>query len=107
MTLLAWGSSFGPVREAMEMLNRDNPNGANMIHFQALWPFPTDTAELLSRARRLIAVEGNWSGQFARSVRGETGIGVDGLITRYDGLPLSPSYILEELERVRGRERVA
>jgi len=101
LTFVAWGSTYGPLREAVDSLN-ENGAKANMVHFSTIWPLPPDAAEpLLSRARRLIAVEGNYSGQLARLIRRELGIRVGGLIRRYDGLPLSPGYILTKLEGVK------
>jgi len=96
LTLVCWGSTYGPLREAVDSLDK-NDTSANMIHFRAIWPFPPGAGELLTRAKRLIAVEGNYSGQLARLIRRELGIKVDSLIRRYDGLPLSPGYILAEV----------
>lgn len=93
LTFVGWGSTYGPLREAVDRLNAHRRR-ANMIHFRAIWPLPPGAEELLSRAKRLIAVEGNHSGQLARLIRRETGIQVAGLILKYDGLPLSPGYIL-------------
>lgn len=97
LTFIGWGSTYGPLREAVDTLNAEGKR-ANMVHLRAIWPFPPGTEELLSRARELIAVEGNYSGQLAQLIRRETGIKVDGLITKYDGLPLSPGYILAKLK---------
>ncbi|MGQ9478005.1 MAG: 2-oxoacid:acceptor oxidoreductase subunit alpha [Candidatus Bipolaricaulia bacterium] len=101
LTFLAWGSTWGPLREAVERLNSAGEH-ANMLHFSAIWPFPAGVAEALKKAKRLIAVEGNYSGQLARLIRQETGLKVDGLIAKYDGLPLSPGYILGKLRQLEG-----
>lgn len=100
LTLIGWGSTYGPLRAAVDSLNKNGAKRANMIHFPAVWPLPEAAGELLSRTRRLIAVEGNYSGQLARLIRRELGIQVDGLITRYDGRPFSPGYILTRLKEV-------
>ena len=98
VTLAGWGSSFGPIREAVDRLNK-GVGTANSLHFVDLWPFPTEGAlPFLKSAVRLVAVENNGTGQFGRLLRAHTGIQVDDQILRFDGRPVSPEYILERLQ---------
>lgn len=98
-TFVAWGSSYGPVREAMERLN-DDGGSFNFLHFTDVWPLPADRAmPFLQSAKRLVSVEGNATGQFARLLRAYTGVKVDQEIHRYDGRPVSPEHVLKHLER--------
>jgi 2-oxoglutarate/2-oxoacid ferredoxin oxidoreductase subunit alpha len=98
VTLLCWGSSFGPVKEAMERLNREK-TPVRLVHLSELWPFPKDAvAKALKGAQKLIGVEGNATGQMNRLLRQETGSAADRLVLRYDGRPFTPEYILRELE---------
>jgi 2-oxoglutarate ferredoxin oxidoreductase subunit alpha len=46
-------------------------------------------------AKRTIIVENNYSGQFARYLRGETSFVADGHIRKYDGEPFMPHHIVE------------
>ena len=48
----------------------------------------------VSEAKRSIIVENNYSGQFHRFARGETGVDVDGHIRKYDGEPFMPHHIV-------------
>ena len=43
----------------------------------------------------MIAVEGNAPGQFSRLIRRETGFHITKQMLRYDGLPITPEYILK------------
>jgi len=43
-------------------------------------------------------VENNQSGQFARFLRGETGLVPDGHIRKYDGEPFMPHHIADGVE---------
>lgn len=96
-TFVAWGSSYGPVREAVDLINKGKGT-ANLLHFTDLWPFPEKKVlPLLASAKRLVDVESNGTGQFASLLRATTGKQVDHKILRYDGRPLSPEYILERL----------
>jgi len=97
LTLLAWGSSYGPVREAMERINAQG-GSANLVQFVDLWPMPVEQVRAaLSGARRLVCVETNATGQLAHLLQSEAGIVAERLL-RYDGRPLTASYILEHLE---------
>ena len=98
LTLVGWGSSYGPMREAVERLNA-SVGKVGMVHFGDVYPFPSEAAQsALRSAGRLVAVEGNATGQFATLLRAYAGIEVDGQIHRYDGRPFSPEYILDHIE---------
>ena len=96
ISLVCWGSTYGPTREAVDWLD----GKANMIHFSAVEPFPAGAEKLLRDAHKLVAVEGNATGQLAALIRMRTGIQVDGLISRYDGRPFRAAYIVERLKEV-------
>lgn len=100
VTFVAWSSSYGPVREAMGMLEKQGVS-SNLLHITDVWPFPADAvSEALAKAKRVVSVEGNYTGQMAGLIRRETGIEADQQILRYDGRPFSPEYILRELKGV-------
>lgn len=99
MTFICWGSTLAPLQEAVTWLNQQKPDAANILQFIDLWPFPADESRpFLESARKLIAVEGNATGQLAYLIRAETGIEVSGKILKFDGRPFSPEYILETLK---------
>jgi 2-oxoglutarate ferredoxin oxidoreductase subunit alpha len=101
VTLMGWGSTYGAMREAVDMLNARGTR-ANLLHFVDIWPFPeAKAAPLIEAARELVAVEGNQSGQFAHLVRAMTGRRADRMILRWDGRPISAEYIIEKLEEAK------
>ena len=53
------------------------------------------TDAIVNSAKKTIVVENNYSGQFYRYMRSETGLGVDGHIRKYDGEPFMPHHIVE------------
>jgi 2-oxoglutarate ferredoxin oxidoreductase subunit alpha len=95
VTLVGWGSTCGVIAEAVELL-RDERITANHLPVKWIVPFHADVvADILSRANRVIVVENNYSGQFARYMRSETGIAADGHIRKYDGEPFQPHHIVD------------
>jgi 2-oxoglutarate ferredoxin oxidoreductase subunit alpha len=97
LTLACWGSSLGPVAEAVARLNGAG-TPARMVHLSELWPFPKEAvAGALGKAPKLVLVEMNATGQLNCLLRQETGLKADHLVLRYDGLPLTPEYILKGL----------
>jgi 2-oxoglutarate ferredoxin oxidoreductase subunit alpha len=94
-TYACWGSTHGPLREAVDRMNAERPGSASMLHYSALWPFPVEATEAaFQKARRTVNVEVNATGQLARLIRTETGFVLDGQILRYDGRPFTPEYIV-------------
>jgi 2-oxoglutarate ferredoxin oxidoreductase subunit alpha len=97
ITFLCWGSTYGPLREAVDRLNAEKPGRANMLHFAGLHPFPVEaTEQALAHAKRTVAIEGNSTGQFETLLRTRTGYSVDEAIRRYDGRSFTPEYIIRE-----------
>ncbi|MBX6378515.1 MAG: 2-oxoacid:acceptor oxidoreductase subunit alpha, partial [Clostridia bacterium] len=93
LTLITWGSTWGPACEAADLLQADGLR-ANVLHFEDLWPFPAEKARAaLAGVRRSVCVEQNATGQFARFLRMCTGFQVDGQLHKYDGRPFSPQEI--------------
>ena len=94
VTLVGWGSTEGVVAEALEQL-RDQGVVANQLAIKWIVPFHGDhVVKILSAAKRTIIVENNYSGQFHRYLRSETGFSVDGHIRKYDGEPFMPHHIV-------------
>ncbi|MGQ9509444.1 MAG: 2-oxoacid:acceptor oxidoreductase subunit alpha [Thermodesulfobacteriota bacterium] len=91
---VCWGSSMGSVQEATFKLSSEGKRAA-MIHFSQIWPMvPENFFHYLNNAKKVICVESNATGQLAQLIRRETGFLIQHKILRYDGLPITPQYIL-------------
>lgn len=93
--LIAWGSTYGPCREAVGLLNAQGEQAA-MLHFAQVWPIQVDAARSALAAenvRRVTVVEGNATGQFASLLRERGLLGECGRMLRYDGLPFTGEEI--------------
>lgn len=96
LTFVSWGSSYGPVYEAMSAMN-ERGNSANMVHFVDLWPLTEAASEAFAAAKWIVAVEGNATGQFASLLRAHAAVDVDQMILRFDGRSFTPGYILDRI----------
>ncbi len=104
VTLVGWGSTQGMITEAVAALNAE---GISTNHLQIKWMVPfhgEQIMEILSTAKRTIIVENNYSGQFARYLRSETGFSADGHIRKYDGEPFMPHHIGDGVKAQIGGE---
>jgi hypothetical protein len=100
VTLVCWGSTAGVVQEAVERLAAEGIK-ANFIVGKWILPFHAkEFTEILSKSKKKISVEMNYTSMFARYLRSETGIGMDGHVTKYDGEPIEPSYVVEHVKRI-------
>jgi 2-oxoglutarate ferredoxin oxidoreductase subunit alpha len=104
VTLIGWGSTYGVIKEAVEQLKLEGV-AANHLPIKWIVPLHTDAVmEVVSKAKRSIIVENNYSGQFYRYLRSETGLAVDGHIRKYDGEPFMPHHIVAGvLEQLAGK----
>jgi 2-oxoglutarate ferredoxin oxidoreductase subunit alpha len=103
VTYLCWGSTFGPLREAVDRLNANASKGGtgtgNVLYFSELWPFPTKAVHAaLDAANRTVSVEVNSTAQLATLIQANTGRSIDGVLLRYDGHAFTPQSILDELK---------
>jgi 2-oxoglutarate ferredoxin oxidoreductase subunit alpha len=100
VTLVGWGSTWGVLVEAAERLNRE---GIPTNHLQVKLLYPLHAKEIsaaLGKSKRIIIVENNHSGQFARHLRAETGIVAHGHIRKYDGEPFEPKHVVAGVKEV-------
>lgn len=101
LLLVSWGSTRGAVREAAAAIEASGLDVAT-LHFSQVWPLaPEQFIERLRNAGSVVCVEGNAFGQLARLIRRETGFEIEERVSRYDGLPVTPEFILRELS-IRG-----
>jgi 2-oxoglutarate ferredoxin oxidoreductase subunit alpha len=99
VTLVGWGSTQGVIREAVEKLAAEDGIVANQLQIKWIVPLHADEiSRLLAGCRRVIIVENNYSGQFARYLRSETGFAAHGHIRKYDGEPFRPHHIVDAVK---------
>ncbi|MCH7497996.1 MAG: 2-oxoacid:acceptor oxidoreductase subunit alpha [Candidatus Marinimicrobia bacterium] len=100
VTLVGWGSTKGVLDEATEQLNAA---GTSTNHLQVKWLVPLHgevISAVLGASQKVIIVENNYTGQFARYLRSETGVFADAHIRKYDGEPFLTHHIVEGVQEI-------
>jgi 2-oxoglutarate/2-oxoacid ferredoxin oxidoreductase subunit alpha len=101
ITVVSWGSPKGAILDAMDALKEQDGISVNFLQLRLMSPFPTvEVKEALSRSKRLVDVEMNYSGQFAGLLREMTGISADYHVVKYNGRPMSCEEIYDALKQI-------
>jgi len=100
-TLIGWGSTYGAIREAVDILNAEGAS-VNSLHLDEIWPFPAaEVVSALDSARNSYVIENNATGQLSRLIRAETGREASDRVLKFDGRPFTPAGIVQEVNRRR------
>ncbi|MDK2865947.1 MAG: 2-oxoglutarate/2-oxoacid ferredoxin oxidoreductase subunit alpha [Clostridiales bacterium] len=96
--LIAWGSTAGVVREAVQLLN-DNGQKTAALCFSDIYPMAENVLDdYMKPGITLVNVEGNATNQFGKLLRMETGVKYTHSINRYDGRPFTAKGIMQSME---------
>ena len=68
LLLLGWGSTYGPIRTAVENCIADGVSNVAHVHIRHLNPFPSDLGEILTRFKKVLIPELN-TGQLRQLIR--------------------------------------
>ncbi len=100
ITLVGWGSTKGAALETLRTWNMDNAQKINYLHLSWINPFPKEAViRILSKAKKIIDIEGSNTGQMAGWIREQTGIEIKDKILKYDGRQFYPEDIIEGLKK--------
>jgi len=100
VTILGWGSTKGPIREAMKLLN-DEGLKINYLQIIYLNPFPAAVVKrVMKAAKKTVVVENNRTSQLSSLIREHTLMGVDHKVLKYDGRPFNPIDLSQKIRSV-------
>lgn len=98
--LIGWGSTYGPIAEAVHTLNKAEPGKYGALSFGDVYPLPTKVLkEKASKAKQIINIEQNATGQLKDLIREQTGILCTSSILKYDGRQISGEEIVERVRK--------
>lgn len=106
VAIIGWGSTIGPVIEAVEMAAKEGLPVA-VLYPKLLYPLPRDHfARFIQNRAAVIVAELNYSGQLARNMQAE--FGRDFIrMNKYGGVPFSTCEVLDKIKEVYEKVRVA
>ena len=96
--LVGWGGTYGHLRSACEELNAEGTPVA-LAHFRYINPLPANTAEVLSRYKRVIVAELN-TGMFADYLQCRYPDTRISRINKIQGQPFSVSELVEKTRKI-------
>lgn len=95
-TIVSWGSTKGVILDVLDDLNKYYK--INFLQLILLKPFPTeDIIPILKKAKTLIGIEFNYSGQLCNLIRKETGISIEKRILKWNGRSFSREEIFKSV----------
>ena len=95
--IIAWGSNFYNVKEALEQLNRDD---VSMLHFKQVYPIHSSVKNYIGKAKQTIVIENNPNAQFTKLIELESHKVVDFKILKYTGYTFSVEELLEKIKNI-------
>lgn len=98
--LIGWGSTYGPIAEAVNLLNEKSVGKYAALVFGDVYPLPKKLLqEKVAAAQKIINIEQNATGQLAELIREQTGIDCTESILKYDGRQISGEEISEQIQK--------
>ncbi len=92
--IVSWGSNYNTIIEAIKITGKKD---TAFIHFPQVYPLPKETAGYLKKAKNLILVENNQTGQLGDLIKLETGIDIKNRVLKYNGMPFSVEEIVKAI----------
>lgn len=98
LLLIGWGSTYGPLYEALRLLKADGIEAGALV-FGDIWPLPQNRLlHYCDKAKKIINVEQNYTGQLASLIAQQTGIRCHGSILKYDGRQMDSYFIYKAVK---------
>lgn len=104
LTIVSWGSTANPVREALTRLWGEGLL-VNSLEFSQLYPLNVaEVAKVLKSADALLDIEANYTAQFAGLLRRETGVDIERRFLKYNGEPIYPAEVVGAVHQAISKE---
>jgi 2-oxoglutarate ferredoxin oxidoreductase subunit alpha len=95
--IIGWGSNYYLIKEALENLNQDN---VAYLYFKQVYPLHSSITEYVNKAKKIIAIENNPTGQFSKLVELETHSKIDAIILNYSGYVFSVEDLYRKIKKI-------
>ena len=98
LLIVGWGGTYGHLYEAMETMQEQGKKVA-LAHFKFISPLPKNTAEVLSKYKKVVVAEQN-NGQFANYLRGKVHGFDPHRFDQVEGRPFHVARLVEEFTKI-------
>lgn len=99
-TIISWGSTKGPILDALEMLKKEGIE-VGFIQIKLIHPFPTEKVKsLLESVKTVIDIEANHSGQLGKIFKQNVTKEIDFFILKYSGRGMTSTEIYDSLKKI-------
>jgi 2-oxoglutarate ferredoxin oxidoreductase subunit alpha len=102
--IIGWGSTKTVILDALDFIDNSIKTGKGNYKFlQILYakPLSDKIKKEMQKAKKVILVENNLTGQMGRLLREKTGISIKNRILKYDGRPFYFDELKKEIEGIR------
>jgi len=99
-TIISWGSTKGPILDALEMLKKEGID-IGFIQIKLIDPFPTENVKsLLENVKTIVDIEANHSGQLGKIFKQNVTREIDYFILKYSGRGMTSTEIYDSLKKI-------
>ena len=99
-TIISWGSTKGPILDALSMLRKEGIN-VGFVQIKLIHPFPTDYIKfLLKNSKTIIDIEANHSAQLGKLFTQNMVRNVDYFILKYTGRAMTSTEVYDSLKKI-------
>lgn len=96
LTLVGWGSTKGPILDALKEFT-----DVNYLQITQASPFPSEAViEILKNSKKILDIENNSTAQMAGLLRENTGILIKEFLLKNNGRPFFPEEIINKINSV-------
>lgn len=99
-TIISWGSTKGPILDAISLLKKEGIN-VGFIQIKLIHPFPSEYVKsLLKDTKTIIDIEANHSGQLGKIFKQNISREIDYFILKYTGRGMTSTEIYDSLKKI-------
>ena len=91
--IIGWGSTTGAIIDSIQDLD------AKFLQVIYMKPMSNNIKKEMEKAKKIILVENNVTGQLGRLIREKTGIKIEKRILKYDGRPFKSDELKTEIKK--------
>ena len=93
--IVSWGSPTGVIKDVIKGLD------FKFLQVMYMKPMSDKIKKEIQRAKKVILIEYNLTGQLGRLIREKTGLKISNRILKYDGRPFTTNELIKELGKIK------